>query len=175
MWPPGLHLDYDMDFQTRRVDDIPPSLTTPLPSGPVGDMNQPERPEIPKKPGSLKSQEGLWGRGWALTKPDTSGPSHKGEMIPKVLMGEMVAAWSKLGEQGEEDPDKTIPEPDPVEVAAVMISDDDDADLPIDIPGCLYAKKKTQTQPEVATGGAESMHFASKEAGYRTEREEPIS
>ena len=55
----GLHLDYDLDFQTRRVDDIPPTLTTPLPSGLVGDTHQPEKPEIPEKPGSSKSEEGL--------------------------------------------------------------------------------------------------------------------
>ena len=151
MWPPGLHLDYDMDFQTRRFDDIPPSLTTPLPPDPAGDTHQPERPEIPEKPGSSKSEEGLWGRGWAPTKPDSSGPSREGEMIPKVPTSEMVATWSKLGEQGEEDPDKTITEPDPVEVAAVVILDDEDTDLPIDIPPAASTPKRepglSQKQP----------------------------
>ena len=28
--PHGLHLDYDLDFRTRRVDDIAPTLTFPL-------------------------------------------------------------------------------------------------------------------------------------------------
>ena len=46
----------------------------------------------------------------------------------------MVATWSMPGEQGEEDSDKTIPKPDLEEVAAIVILDDDDADLPIDIP-----------------------------------------
>ena len=69
-WPLGLHLDYDIDFRTRRFEDLPPSLMTPLPSGPVGDTHQPERLEIPKKPGSWKSEEGLWGHSWALTKPE---------------------------------------------------------------------------------------------------------
>ena len=59
-WPPGLHLDYDIDFRTRRFKDIPLSLMTPLPSGPEGDTHQPEGPEIPEKPGSWKS-EGVCG------------------------------------------------------------------------------------------------------------------
>ena len=110
-WPPGLHLDYDIDFWTRRFEDIPPSLMTLLPSGPMGDTHQPERPEIPKKPGSWKSEEGLWGRGWALTKPDTLGPSREGETIPRVPTDEMAATWSKPGEQGRKIP--TGPSPSP--------------------------------------------------------------
>ena len=106
--PPGLHLDYNLDFQTRRVDDIAPTLTPPL----------------PKKHSSLKSEEGLWDCGWAPAKPDTPGPFCDDEMVPRMQMGE----------QGENNLDKTLPESDPEEVAAVVISDDDDADLPIDIP-----------------------------------------
>ena len=34
----------------------------------------------------------------------------------------------------ENDPDQTLLQPDPEEVAAVVISDDDEADLPIDMP-----------------------------------------
>ena len=30
---PGLHQDYDLDFQMRRVDDIAPTLTSPMLSG----------------------------------------------------------------------------------------------------------------------------------------------
>ena len=41
---PGLHLDYDLDFQTRRVNDIAPTLTPPLLSGLVGDIRQLEKP-----------------------------------------------------------------------------------------------------------------------------------
>ena len=48
--------------------------------------------------------------------------------------GEVEAKENKPCEQGENDPDQTLLEPDPEEVAAVMISDDDEADLPIDMP-----------------------------------------
>ena len=107
---------------------------TPLPSGPTGDTHQPERLEIPEKPGSTESEEGLWGCGWAPTKPEAPSTSREGENIPWLLMGELVAIWSKPGEQGEEDPNKTIPETYPEDAAAVIISDDDDTDLPIDTP-----------------------------------------
>ena len=73
MVPPGLHLDYGMDFQTRRVDDIAPTLTSPLLSSLVDNIHQLEKPEIPGKPASFKEDEGLWGLGWALPKPDAPG------------------------------------------------------------------------------------------------------
>ena len=132
--PLGLHLDYDLDFQTRRVDDIAPTLAPPVPSGLVGNIRQPEKPEIPKKPSSLKLEKGLWGCSWAPAKPDAPGPSRNDGMVPRMQMGEVEAKWNKLGEQGEDNLDKTLLEPDLEEVAAVVISDDDDADLPIDMP-----------------------------------------
>ena len=74
--PPGLHLDYDLDFRTRRVDDIAPTLTSPLLSGLVDNIHQLEKPKIPKKPASFKVDESLWGLSWALPKPNVPGPSH---------------------------------------------------------------------------------------------------
>ena len=50
----GLHLDYDLDFQTQRVDDIAPTLTSPLLHGLVGNIRHLERPEIPGEPASFK-------------------------------------------------------------------------------------------------------------------------
>ena len=81
--PPRLHLDYDLDFQTRRVDDIAPTLTPPLPSGLVGNIRQLEKPEIPGKPVSLKVEEGLWGHSGAPAKPDAPGPSLDGGWYPR--------------------------------------------------------------------------------------------
>ena len=46
----------------------------------------------------------------------------------------MEAKENKPCEQGENDPDQTLLEPDPEEVAAVVILDDDEADLPINMP-----------------------------------------
>ena len=74
--PHGLHLDYDLDFQTRRVDDVAPTLTSPLLSGLVGNIHQLERPGIPREPVSFKADEDLWGHGRAPPKPDVPSPSH---------------------------------------------------------------------------------------------------
>ena len=139
--PPGLHLDYDLDFQTRRVDDIAPTLTSPLLSGLVGNISQLKKPEILGKPVSLKVEEGLWGHGEAPAKPDAPGPSCDGGMVSQMQAGEVEAKENKPHEQGENDPDQTLLEPDPEEVAAVVISDDDEADLPIDMPQAASTPK----------------------------------
>ena len=139
--PPGLHLDYDLDFRTRRVNDIAPTLTPPLLSGLVGNICQLKKPEIPGKPTSLKAEEGLWGHSRAPAKPDTPGPSHNGRMVPQMQAGEVEAKENKPHKQGENDPDQTLLEPDPEEIAAVVISDDDEADLPIDMPQAASTPK----------------------------------
>ena len=36
---PGLHQDYDLDFQMRRVDDIAPTLTSPILSGLISSIH----------------------------------------------------------------------------------------------------------------------------------------
>ena len=51
-----------------------------------------------------------------------------------MQMGEVVAEENKLHEQGGFNLDQTLLGPDPEEVAAVIILDDDEADLPIDVP-----------------------------------------
>ena len=134
MVPSGLHLDYDLDFQTRRVDDIAPTLTSPRLSGLVSNIHLCGRPEIPRKPVSFKAEEGLWGHGRAPARPDAPGPSHNGGIVPQMQAGEVEAKENKLHEQGESDLDQTLLEPDLEEVAAVVISDDDEADLPIEMP-----------------------------------------
>ena len=116
------------------MDDIAPTLTPPLLSGLVGNICQLEKPEIPRKPTSLKAEEGLWGCGGTPAKPDAPGPSRNGGMVPQMQAGKVEAKENKPCEQGENDPDQTLLEPDPEEIAAVVISDDDEADLPIDMP-----------------------------------------
>ena len=130
---PGLHLDYDLDFQTQRVDDIAPTLTSPLLSGLVSNICLCGRPEAPREPVSSKVEEGLWGRSGAPARPDASGPSHDGGLVPHIQAAEMEAKENKPHEQGGIDLDQTLLGPDPEEVAAVVISDDDEADLPIDM------------------------------------------
>ena len=131
---PGLHQDYDLDFLTQRVDDIAPSLTSPLLSGLVSNINLLGRPEVPREPVSSKVEEGMWGHSGASARPDAPGPSRDGGLVPHMRMGKVEAEEHKPHEQGGINLDQTLLGPDPEEVAAVVISDDDEADLPIDVP-----------------------------------------
>ena len=74
--PHRLYLDYDLDFRTRRVDDIAPTLTSPLLSGLIGNIHQLDMPVIPGEPASFKADEDLWGHSRAPSKPDVPSPSH---------------------------------------------------------------------------------------------------
>ena len=80
--PPMLRLDYDLDFQTRRVDDIAPTLTPSLLSSLVGNIRKLEKPEIPIKPVPFEAEEGLGGGGWVPPKPEVLGPSHNAGVTP---------------------------------------------------------------------------------------------
>ena len=132
--PPELHLDYGPDFLTRRVDNIAPTLTSPLLSGLVSNIHQPQRPGIPGKLAPFKADEGLWGHGRAPAKPGAPGPSHDGAMVPKMQAGEGEAPENRPHDHRESDQDQPLPEPDLEEVAGVIISDDEDIDLTIDVP-----------------------------------------
>ena len=71
---PGLHQDYNLDFQMWRVDDIAPTLTSPMLVGLVSSVCLTGRPVVPKGPASPKTEEGLWGHGGAPARPDVPGP-----------------------------------------------------------------------------------------------------
>ena len=131
---PGLHQDYDLDFRTWRVDDIAPTLTSPLLSGLISNIRLLGRPEVPREPVSSKAEEGLWGCSGAPARPDAPGPSRNGRLVPHIQTGEAEAEEHKPCEQGGIDLDQTLFGPDPEEVATVVILDDDEADLPIDMP-----------------------------------------
>ena len=72
---PGLHQDYYLDFQMWRVDDIAPTLTSPMLSGLISSVHSIGRPEVPKGSASPKTEEGLRGRSGAPAGPDVPGPS----------------------------------------------------------------------------------------------------
>ena len=138
---PGLHQDYDLDFRTRRVDDIAPTLTSPLLSGLISNIRLLGRPEVPREPVPSKAEEGLWGRSRASTRPDALGPPHDGGLVPHMQMAEVEVKENKPCEQGRIVLDQTLPGPDPEDVAAVVISDDDETDLPIDMPQAASTPK----------------------------------
>ena len=134
MVPPGLHLDYSLDFQTRRVDDIAPTLTSPLLSGLIDNIRQLEKPEIPEKPASFKADEGLWGLGWALPKPDAMGLSRDEGMASEKPANEGGILEDELHGQEESLRDQPLFEPNPEEVAEIIISEGNESDFPIKVP-----------------------------------------
>ena len=81
---PGLHQDYDLDFQTQRVDDIAPTLTSPLLSGLVSNIHLLGRPVVPREPVSSKVEEGLWGHNGTPARPDVPGPSRNSGLVPHM-------------------------------------------------------------------------------------------
>ena len=73
---PALHQDYASDFQSQRVTDIAPTLTSPILAGITSHMHLPKRPTMPEGPETPKVQEGLQGGREALVQPAIPGPSH---------------------------------------------------------------------------------------------------
>ena len=138
---PGLHQDYDLDFRMQRVDDIAPTLTSALLSGLISNIHLLGRPEVPREPVSSKAEEGLWGRNGTPARPDVLGPSCNGGLVPHMPMGKVEAEENKPHKQGGIDLDQTLLGPDPEEVAAIVISDDDETDLPIDMPQAASTPK----------------------------------
>ena len=134
---PGLHQDYNLDFQMWRVDDIAPTLTSPMLSGLISSVHFIGRPEVLRGPASPKMEESLWGPSRAPTGPDAPGPSRMGRSAPRVRGAE----GNKQYEQGGVDLDQTLLEPDPEEVDAVIISDDDGTDFPVDMPQAVSTPK----------------------------------
>ena len=117
----------------QRVDDIAPTLTSPMLSGLISSVRF---VGVPRGPASPKMEEGLSVPSGAPAGPDAPGPSHIGMSAPHVWM----AKGDKLYKQGGVDLDLTLPEPDPVEVVAVIISDDD-IDFPFEMPQAVSTPK----------------------------------
>ena len=110
---PGLHQDYELDFRLRRVDDIAPTLTSPMLAGLASSVCLTGRPVVPKGPASSKTEEGLWGCGGAPAQPAVPGPSHVG--------GPVETEGEKPLEQEAIDLDDTILAFTSEEAAAVII------------------------------------------------------
>ena len=138
---PGLHQDYDLDFRMWRVDDIAPTLTSPLLSGLVSNIHLLGRPGVPREPVSPMVEGSLWGHNRTPTRSDAPGRSHLGGLIPPMQMAEVEAEENRSCEQGGINLNQTLCGPEPENMAAVIISDDDEADLPIDMPQAASTPK----------------------------------
>ena len=136
---PGLHQDYELDFRMRRVDDIAPTLTSPMLAGIASNVRLTERPAVPKGPASPKTEEGLRGRGGAPAQPVVPGPSHIG--------GPMETEGEKPLEVETIDLNATIPADIPEDAADIVILDDEVLSLSGDWPEAISTLKI-----EVASG-----------------------
>ena len=136
---PGLHQDYKLDFRMQRVDDIAPTLTSPMLAGIASSVRLTGRPVVPKGPASPKTEEGLRGRGGAPAQPAVPGPSHVG--------GPMETEGEKLLEVKTIDLNTTIPAYTPEDTADIVILDDEVLSFPGDWPEAISTPKI-----EVASG-----------------------
>ena len=136
---PGLHQDYELDFQMQRVDDIAPTLTSPMSAGIASSVRLTRRPAVPKGPASPKTEEGLRGHGGAPAQPAVPGPSHIGRPVEteeeKPLEVEAI------------DLDATIPAYTSEDAADVVILDDEVPSFPGD-----WSEAISTPKIEVASG-----------------------
>ena len=130
---PGLHQDYELDFWMRRVDDIAPTLTSPMLAGIASSICLTERPVVPKEPASPKTEEGLQGRGGAPAQPAVPGPSHVGR--PMETEGEKPLEVETI------DLNTTIPADIPEDAADIIILDDEVFSFPGDWPEAISTPK----------------------------------
>ena len=136
---PALHQDYELDFWLWRVNDIAPTLTSPILVGIASSMRLPGRPAVPEGPESPKTDQGLRGHGGTPAQPAVPGPSHIG--------GSMEIEGEKPLEVEAIDLDITIPADLPEDPADVVILDDDEQSFPGDYPEAVSTPKI-----EVASG-----------------------
>ena len=136
---PVLHQDYELDFQLRRVNDIAPTLTSPMLAGIASSVHLPGRPAVPEGPESPKTEEGLQGHRGAPAQPAIPGPSHISR--PMETEGEEPLGVKTINLN------TTIPADLPKDAADVIILDDEVISFPGDYPEAVSTPKI-----EVASG-----------------------
>ena len=111
-----------------------PTLTSPLLSGLVGNIHQLDRPAIPGEPTSFKVDEDLWGTGRTPPKLDVPSPSHDDGVASKIRASKGEALENEPHCQGESHQDQPPSEPDPEQIAEIIISEKDESDITIGEP-----------------------------------------
>ena len=130
---PALHQDYELDFWLRRVNDIAPTLTSPMLAGIASSVHLPGRPVVPEGPESPKTDEGLQGGGGAPAQPAVPGPSH--------LSGPMETGGEEPLEVKTIDLNANIPADLPEDAADVVMLDDEVLSLSGDYPEAISTPK----------------------------------
>ena len=127
--PHRLHLDYDLDFRTRRVDDVAPTLTSPLLPGLIDNIHQLERPEILGEPTSFKVDGDLWGPSRASPKLDVPSASHNEWKASKRPASQGEAQENEPPGQRESPQDQPPSEPDQGNITEIVISEEDEVTI----------------------------------------------
>ena len=137
MLPSGVRLDYDLDFETRGVNDIAPVLTPSLLSGLVDNIRGLKKPEIPTQLIPFEAEDGMGGHGWIPLKLEAPVPSHDVGMTPQTPASKGEVSKHEPLDQGMSQHDQLMFEVNPEEVAEVIVSDDDDLDLTLEEPQAI--------------------------------------
>ena len=145
---PALHQDYELDFRRQRVDDIAPTLTSPMLAGIASNIHLLGSPAVSPGPESPKTGQGRQGHGGAPAQPAVPGPSHIGG--PMEIEGEKPLEVEAI------DFDATIPADLPEDAADVIILDDEELSFPGDYPEAVSTPKI-----EVASGRKRSSEDTS--------------
>ena len=162
---PALHQDYELDFWGWRVDDIAPTLTSPMLAGIASHICLPGSPVVPKGHASSKTEEGLQGHEGAPAQPAAPGPSHMG--------GPTETEEEEPLEVKTIDLDITILAELPEDAADVVILDDEElGSLVITLRPYLLPKLKWL---QAASRGHKSPLISLEETGYRRNGGKPTS
>ena len=171
MVPHGLHLDYNLDFQNRRVDDVAPTLTSPLLSSLVGNLQQFQRPEVPGEPASFKADENLWGHVGVPPKPNLPGPSHDEGIASKRPASKGEAQRTESPGQGESCQDQPPTESEQDDITEIVISGDDESTIQDPQGSSTLRSEPDQCRKR----SLESTPVTSQEVGNKRGREEHAS
>ena len=176
--PPRLHLDYDLDSETRGVDDIAPVLTPSLLSGLVGNIRGLEKPEIPTQPIPFEAVDGVGARGWTAPKTEAPGLSHEVGVIPQTPASKGEVSKHEPPDQGMSQCNPVVFKVNPEDVVEVIVSDDDDLDLTLEKPQAIStpanepAPRRKGSVDDQDPPSSPSRKHATKEEGMSTPHQE---
>ena len=107
-----------------------------------------ERLGIPGETAPFKADENLWGLSGVPPKPDVWGPSHNDGMASKMQASEGEVLETEPHGQGESHQDQPPSEPDPEQIAEIVISEEDESDLTIEEPQAASTPRSEAAQSQ---------------------------
>ena len=178
MLPSGVCLDYDLDSETRGVDDAAPVFTPSLLPSLVGNISGLKKPEIPTQSIPFEAGDGEGSCGWIPLKSEAPGSSHNVGVIPQTPVSKGEVSKCKPLDQGVGQHDQLVFEVNPEVVVEVIVSDDDDLDLTLEEPQAISmpasepAPHGKQSPDDQDPPSFPSRKHATKEEGMSTPHQE---